>query len=62
MDNYGETDNFPSAPEYGDEDDVSGVDIPTDLRQNSLYPNLHNQPTMPRWQIKSSTHTEKLQG
>lgn len=48
MENFGEEDNFPSAPEYGEDDERSGMDIPTDLRQASLYPSLHNLPTMPR--------------
>jgi len=48
VENYGEEDNFPSAPEYGEDDERSGLDIPTDLRQASLYPSLHNLPTMPR--------------
>jgi len=48
VNNYGEEDNFPSAPAYGEDDERSGLDIPTDLRQASLYPSLHNLPTMPR--------------
>ena len=48
MEHFGEEDNFPSAPEYGEEDEGSGLDIPTDLRQTSLYPSLHHLPTMPR--------------
>jgi len=48
MEHFGEDENFPSAPEYGEDDERSGLDIPTDLRQASLYPSLHNLPTMPR--------------
>jgi len=48
VEDYGDDENYPSAPEYGEDEESSGMDIPTDLRQASLYPTLHNLPTMPR--------------
>jgi len=48
VEDYGDDENYPSAPEYGEDEENSGMDIPTDLRQASLYPTLNNLPTMPR--------------